>query len=98
MIFYLGYIFVRINIDEQKRLVSYTQGVSHIVLFNDKYVIVSEKIINLVKNSANENMNKNPISSLKIGDNIIISNGVMSGHTAKGKFNFAEIRKNKSTF
>ena len=61
-----GYIFVRINIDEQKRLVSYTPGVSHIVLFNDKYVIVSEKIINLVKNSANKNMNKNPISSLKL--------------------------------
>ena len=78
-----GYIFVRINIDEQKRLVSYSPGVSHIVLFNNKYVIVSEKIINLVKNSVNENMNKNPISSLKIGDNIIISNGVMSGHTAK---------------
>ena len=27
-------------------------------------------------------MNKNP-TSLKIGDNIIISNGVMSGHTAR---------------
>ena len=78
-----GYIFVRINIDEQKRLVSYSPGVSHIVSFNNKYVIVSEEIINLIINSTNEYMNKNPISLLKIGDNIIISRGVMSGHTAR---------------
>ena len=35
----------------KNELVSYSPGVSHIVLFNNKYVIVSEKIINLVKNS-----------------------------------------------
>ena len=75
-----GYIFVKFNINTQKRAVSYCTGISHIISFNNKCMIISNNIISLIKNTLKENMQKNPIKTLKIGDQVIISSGFLSGH------------------
>ena len=75
-----GYIFVKFNINTQKRAVSYCAGISHIISFNNKCMIISDNIISLIKNTLKENMQKNPVKSLKIGDHVIISSGFLSGH------------------
>ena len=43
-------------------------------------MIISNNIISLIKNTLKENMQKNPIKTLKIGDQVIISCGFLSGH------------------
>ena len=43
-------------------------------------MIISDNIISLIKNTLKENMQKNPLKSLKIGDHVIISSGFLSGH------------------
>ena len=43
-------------------------------------MIISNNIISLIKNTLKENMQKNPIKTLKIGDQVIISSGFLSGH------------------
>ena len=78
-----GYIFVKIDLSTQKKIVSYCKGVSHIISFNNECMIISENIIRLIKTYLHENKEKNPIKSLRIGDKVIISNGALNGNIVK---------------
>ena len=78
-----GYIFAKFNILNDKRSISYAPGISHILSFNNSYINVPELIINNLKKSLDKNDEMNVSLNLKIGDEVLVTDGIMRGMKVK---------------
>ena len=78
-----GYIFAKFNLLKDKRSISYAPGVSHILSFNNSCIKVSDLIINNLKKSLDKNDEMNISLNLKVGDEVIVTDGIMRGMKVK---------------
>ena len=78
-----GYIFAKFNLLNDKRSISYAPGISHILSFNNTCINVPELIINNLKKSLDKNDEMNISLNLKIGDEVLVTNGIMTGMKVK---------------
>ncbi|MEI6890615.1 MAG: transcription termination/antitermination NusG family protein [Pontiella sp.] len=78
-----GYIFVRFELFEMKRLVSYSPGVMNIPAFNGRYVSVPHSVIQTLQKELDENDSVDGGLPLEVGDETLIIEGSMRGLKVK---------------
>lgn len=74
-----GYIFARFDFSKQHRLVRYATGVSNIVSFGGKPVIVDDQIIALIREHATADVIELPPTPLRPGEVVEIQAGPLQG-------------------
>ena len=74
-----GYIFTRFNILDQKSIVAYAPGVSHILKFDTTYSYLSDITILKLRKQLDENESIDALLPLNIGDETTIIDGSLRG-------------------
>jgi len=78
-----GYIFVRFDMFEMKRAVSFAAGVLTIPLFNERYVAIPDTVIESIQGDLDENDSVDVRQPLEVGDETTILDGSMRGLKVK---------------
>ena len=78
-----GYLFVRFDLFEMKRLVSYAPGVLHIPQFDGRFIPVPDAVVESLKNQLDEKDVTDAMISLQPGDETTILEGSMQGLKVK---------------
>lgn len=78
-----GYTFVRFDMVENKRAVSYAPNVMNIPIFNDRHVPVPDSVIEGLRNDLNEESVVDAGIPLEVGDETTILEGSMQGLSVK---------------
>ncbi|MFL2859443.1 MAG: transcription termination/antitermination protein NusG [Pontiellaceae bacterium] len=78
-----GYIFAKFDLKLSKRIISYAPGINYILTFNEKIVSLSSSTINDLKKELDNNNEMEIPLSLKIGDEVFVTNGLMNGMKVK---------------
>lgn len=78
-----GYIFVRFEMSEMKRAVSYAPGVLNIPTFNERYVSVPCSVIESIQKDLDKESAVDASLPLKVGEETTILEGSMRGLKVK---------------
>ncbi len=78
-----GYIFVRFDMGEMKRLVSHSIGVMTIPMFGGFYVHVPDDVIESIRQEMDDNGSVDVGVPLKVGDETTVMEGAMRGLKVK---------------
>ncbi len=78
-----GYIFVRMDMAEMKRMVAHAPGVLHIPVFNERYVHIPQEVIESLKQDLDENETVDAGLPLAVGDETTVLEGSMRGLKVK---------------
>lgn len=78
-----GYIFVRFDMVEMKRIVAHAPGVLTIPVFNDRYVPVPQSVIESIKQELDDNESVDAGLPLEVGQETTIIEGSMRGLKVK---------------
>ena len=78
-----GYIFVRFDMSEMKRMVSHAPGVLHIPVFGGRYVPVPDDVLASLKSEMSEDGTVDAGMPLHVGDETTIMEGSMRGLKVK---------------
>ena len=78
-----GYIFVRFDLFEMKRLVSYSPGVLTIPMFNGRYISVPEAVIESLRAELDAEQVADAVAPLEVGEETTVVEGSMRGLKVK---------------
>lgn len=78
-----GYIFVRFDLYEMKRAVSYAPGVMNIPVFNGRIVPIPDSVVESLQKDLNEESVVDAGVPLEVGEETTILEGSMRGLTVK---------------
>ena len=73
------YVFARFDVQQMGRLVKYTNGVTHIVSFGEKPVVVEDAIIAAIRSHAPDNVVTIQPTAFRPGETVEIQTGPLRG-------------------